>query len=104
MLLKFANELSIREDQITEIIKNPARYPMISVSSKEERLQHLFNLFRMIFADHQIDEQESNLIYKYVIGLGCSEKKAKDVIKKSVKIFSGNIEFEEYEYLVNKNG
>lgn len=102
MLSKFANKLNIGEDEYMQIIKNPDKYPITSVSSKEERLQYIFDLFKMIFADHTMDDQEAKLIYKYAIGLGCSEAKAKEVIKKSIKIFNGDIDFEDYQYLVEK--
>ncbi|WP_378179869.1 TerB family tellurite resistance protein [Aquimarina sp. SS2-1] len=103
MLSKFANKLNIGEEEYEQIIKKSDTYPVAFVSSKEERLQHIFDLFRMIYADHEIDEPESKLLYKYAIGLGCSETKAKEVIQKSIKIFSGNIDFEDYQYLIEKD-
>ncbi|WP_027392442.1 TerB family tellurite resistance protein [Aquimarina latercula] len=102
LLAKFANKLDINEEQFAEITKNPHKYPIIPANSKEERLMHLFDLFKMIFADHFVDQQEVKLIHKYAIGLGCSEERAKDVIKKSIKIFSGKIDFEDYQYLIEK--
>jgi len=102
LLSKFADKLDINQEQHTQIIKNPKKYPIVAANSKEERLQHLFDLFKMIFADHFVDQQEMKLIHKYAIGLGCSEERAMKLIKKSIRIFQGKIDFEEYQYLVGE--
>ncbi len=103
LLSKFAEKLDISEDQYFQIIKNPKKYPIVAANSKEERLQHLFDLFKMIFADHFVNPQEMKLIHRYAIGLGCSEERALELIKKSMRIFQGKIDFEEYRYLVMKD-
>ncbi|GMN08423.1 hypothetical protein MTsPCn5_38120 [Croceitalea sp. MTPC5] len=102
LLFNFADKLNINENQFAEIVKDPSRYSIPSVSSKEERLQHIFDLFKMIYADNEIDEQEEKLILKYAIGLGCSSELAKDIIQKSKKIFEGGLDFEDYTYLLDK--
>lgn len=55
-----------------------------------------------IYADHKIDEPERKLIHCYALGLLCSSDTAKEVITKYIKIFGGKIEFEDYQYLINK--
>ncbi len=102
LLKKFAYKLDIAETHYNAVIKNPAKYPMSVVHTKEERLEHLYDLFRMIFADHEIDEPEAKLIYKYALGMGCSDQRAKDIIAKSIKLFSGRFDFEDYKYFINK--
>jgi len=102
LLSKFADKLDINEEQYSEVLKNPKQYALVAVSSKEERLQHLFDLFKMIFADDFVDPQEMKLIHRYAIGLGCSEERALELIKKSIRIFQGKFDFEEYQYLVGK--
>lgn len=102
LLSKFASKLNIEKEQFDAVVKNPKKFSIAPVNSKEERLLHLYDLFKMIFVDHDIDEEERNLIFNYAILLGCSEEKAKEVIQKSIKIFSGNIDFETYQYLVER--
>lgn len=102
LLSNFARKLNISEEQFEEVVKKPKKFSIAPVTSKEERLLHLYDLFKMIYVDHGIDEEERKLIFKYALLLGCSEEKAKEVIQKSIKIFSGNIDFEEYQYLMEK--
>ncbi len=103
LLRKFANKLDIDEPHYKEVLKNPKGFPIPSLNHKDERLEYIFELFQMIYVDHEIDEPEAKLIYKYAIGLGCTETRAKDVIAKSIKIFGGGLDFEDYQYLINKN-
>ena len=102
LLKKFAIKLDIDEAHYNEVMSNPTKYPMSTVHKKDDRLEYLYDLFKMIYADHEIDEPESKLIYKYALGMGCSEQTAKDVIAKSIKLFSGRFDFEHYQYFVNK--
>ena len=102
VLVKFADRLNISDALFKKIIENPEGYEINPPCTKNERLEHLFDLFKVVFADHDIDEAEIKLIRRYAIGLGCSDDIVKDVIGKSIKIFSGDIEFEDYEYLINK--
>lgn len=102
LLFKFADKLNINENQFAEVLKNPSVYPINPPSSRKERIEYLYDLFRMIFSDHTIDEEEERLILKYAIGLGCSSEKADILIKKSIKIFSGKIDFDDYLYLIAK--
>ncbi|MDO1502587.1 hypothetical protein Q2T40_20875 [Winogradskyella maritima] len=54
----------------------------------------------LFFSDHLIDDEEMVLLKKYAIGLGFSGDKADKIIEKSVAIFSGRIDFDDYIYLM----
>jgi len=62
----------------------------------------MHDLFDMIFADHEISTKEFILIKKYAIGLGYNSVNANLLIKESIDIYSGNISFDEYKYILKK--
>ena len=97
---RFANKLDITEDEYKEVMKSDNKYPINPPASSEERLERLFDLFRIIFVDNVIDEEERALITKYAIGLGYRSESANLIIKRSIDIFSGRIDFEDYLYLL----
>lgn len=101
-LKKFAMKLDIGEDEYLKVLENPSSFPLQPYNSVEERLERLYDLFRIIYSDHDIDQEEVELLQKYAIGLGFSEKVAGDVIRRSRQIFSG-MSFEDYRYLLNRN-
>ncbi len=100
LLDRFANKLDITADEYKEVMESDNKYPINPPASSEERLQRLFDLFRIIFVDHIIDKEERALITKYAIGLGYRSESANLIIKRSIEIFSGQIEFEDYLYLL----
>lgn len=100
LLDSFAHKLNITEEEYREVMKVENKYPIDPPVSSEERLERLYDLFKMIFADSYIDDPERNLITKYAIGLGYSPQKADEIIQKSINIFSGRIDYEDYLYLL----
>jgi len=102
MLKRFARKLDIDESEYTEVLKNPTKYPINPPNSADKRLERMHDLFEMIFADHEIDEDERHLVEKYAIGLGYTEQLATKLIKRSIDIYNGGLDLEDYRYLLNK--
>lgn len=100
LLDAFARKLQISESEYKEVMKPENKFPIEPPVNLEKRMERLYDLFRIIFADHIIDDREMVLLKKYAIGLGFSEEAANKVIEQSVAIFSGKIDFEDYLYLV----
>lgn len=101
-LKRFAAKLNIQEEEYMKVLKNPTAFPIHPNNSVEGRLERLHDLFKIIFADHMIDEEEEELLKKYAIGLGFSSEVSEGIIKRSIQIFSGQISFDDYLYLLNK--
>ncbi|MGB7394610.1 MAG: TerB family tellurite resistance protein [Pricia sp.] len=102
LLDNFADKLDITHAEYEEVLKKENKYPIDPPNSQERRLERLFDLFRIIFSDHAIDDEERLLLKRYAIGLGFSGDKADTVINRSIEIFSGRIDFEDYLYLLEK--
>ncbi len=102
LLKRFARKLDVTDAEYVEVLKNPKKYPVSPPNSAEKRLQLMHDLFEMIYADHDIDEDELHLVKKYAIGLGYTEKIATKIIKRSIKIYSGGFDFEDYKFLLNR--
>ncbi|WP_396632410.1 TerB family tellurite resistance protein [Maribacter sp. R86514] len=102
LLDRFASKLDITESEYKEVFKKENKYPIDSTPNSEKRLERLYDLFRIVYSDHEIDDEERILIKRYAIGLGFTGEKADDIIERSVAIFGGKFDFEDYLYLLNK--
>jgi len=102
VLDKFAFKLNISEADYKEVLKAENKYPIQTPQSGERRLRRLFEFFQMAFADRSIDDDQKNLIQRYAIGLGYSPEIATQMLQKSYAIFCGKIDFEDYQYLMEK--
>ena len=102
LLKRFAQKLDIDEDEYKAVVKDPSKYPINPPNSADKRLERMHDLFEMIFADHAIDDHERFLIERYAIGLGYSTELAQKLIKRSIQIYDGGLDLEDYRYLLNK--
>lgn len=102
ILDRFAHKLDISEAEYREVMKKENKYPIEAPLEMKLRYERLYDFFRIIFSDHQIDAEEMVLVKKYAIGIGFTAKKANELIAKSVAIFSGQIPFEDYYSLLEK--
>lgn len=100
LLENFAHKLDISEAEFKEVMKKTNKYPIAPQNSSEERLERLFDLFKIIFADNEVEDNEMVLLKKYAIGLGYPSEKADRIIEKSIAIFRGRIDFDDYLYLI----
>ena len=103
LLEKMADKLDIGEETRARILRDPSNIPLDPMNSRVERLERLHDLFRLIYVDHDIDDDEIALIKKYAIGLGCNAGKADQVIRKSIQIFGGKIALDDYLLLMDRN-
>lgn len=100
LLDNFARKLGITDGEYKEVMKKSNKYPITPSNSLKERLERLYDLFRLLYVDHDVEDVEMVLLKKYAIGLGFPTKKANEIIEKSVAIFSGRIDFDDYLYIV----
>jgi uncharacterized tellurite resistance protein B-like protein len=100
LLKRFKHKLQITDAQFKEVMKKENKYPIEHQVSYETRLERFFDLVKIIFVDKVFNDDEMVLLKKYAIGLGFPDEKADRLIEKSVAIFSGNIDFDDYLYLV----
>ena len=79
-----AINLDIEESEVAKIKANLDAYPINPPATRERRLERLFDLSRMVFADHIADDAEKKLMHRLIIGLGFPSDKANEIIEKSI--------------------
>lgn len=88
------------KEDYERILENPASFPVHAINSKNQRLEFLFDLLRIIYVDNVMDEAEEFLISKYAVGLGYSDEQAEAILEKSKKLFSNNFSFDLYLHYI----
>ena len=78
-----AINLEIEESEVSSIIENINDYPIIPPTSKKARLERLYDLSRMVFADNIADNDEKKLMYRLVVNLGFDSDNAESIVEKS---------------------
>lgn len=103
ILDRLARKLDISDADYKEVMKKSNQYPIEPQNDVEKRLERLYDLFRMIFADYDVDDEEMVLLKKYAIGIGFPVEKVDKLIEASVAIFTGRIPFDDYVMLLVKH-
>ncbi|WP_027395102.1 TerB family tellurite resistance protein [Aquimarina latercula] len=102
LLKGLAQKLKIEEKEYQMTIENPTRYPISSTTSTVKRLQRLYDMFRIIFTDDEIEDEELMLVYSYAIELGFPAHYAKKVVDRSVAMFNREFDFNDWSTFVTK--
>ncbi len=102
-LQRFKQVLDISDADYEEILDHPHSYPVTPPNTSEERIQWLHDLFKIVFADHVMDEPEHKLLRKYAVALGYNDADAEYLVERSIEIFNGHLNLDDYRHLLNKN-
>lgn len=102
ILKRLAKKLDINESDYDKIIKNPSGYPVNPPNSSAKRLERLYDVFTLIFADHVMDKDEEFLLKRYAVALGFDSETSQEIIDRSVKILGGKLSFDDYLYLLER--
>lgn len=87
-LNRTAINLEIEDEEVAEIMANPDNYPINPPANEQRRLERLYDLTRMVYADHIADEGEVQLLHRLVIGLGFDADKAAQIAEKALALIA----------------
>ena len=78
-----AINLEIEEQEVETIKANLDNYPINPPSTEQRRLERLYDLARMVFADQIADQAEKKIMNRLIIGLGFPHEEVEDIINQS---------------------
>ncbi len=67
---KLAIKLEISQAEYEEILENPLKYPVNPPLLHTHRLERLYDLARMVYADHILGEKQQDLLTRFALALG----------------------------------
>ncbi|MDA9843862.1 TerB family tellurite resistance protein [Flavobacteriaceae bacterium] len=78
-----AINLEIDEDEVAKIKANLDDYPINPPATQQKRLERLYDLSKMVFADNIADDAEKKLMKRLIVGLGFPSNEIEAIIEKS---------------------
>ena len=97
---KFINRLAILleidQSEVDQTIKNPESYPINPPSNEQRRLERLYDLSRIVVADDIADEDEIELLKKFILALGFPSEEVDLITKKAIKLVQNDTEEDEF--------
>lgn len=101
---RLAINLDITEQNYKDILKDYKSHPVNAPHSYDERLERLYDLARMVWADHIEGENQVRLLEKLCIGLGFNPENVKYITDKALTLVHYEVSLDEFiERMKNMN-
>jgi len=96
LLKRLAKRFHILDDKYKEILENPNNYPLKGFHSYDERIEHLFDLAKMIYADDSVSIKEVSVLRKICVGLGFPLNNAEKVADEAIHLILKDSDLEDF--------
>lgn len=99
---RLATRLDITESEYAEILKDYKSHPINPPTSYDKRLERLYDLARMVWADHIEGPNQVNLLEKLCIGLGFNQDNVKYIADKALTLVHYEVDLDEFTEKMKK--
>lgn len=96
LLKRVANRFHILEEKYNEILNSPEDFPMHAPHNYDERIEHLFDLAKMVFADENVSGDEAKVLRSICVGLGFPLDNVEKVVDETIHLILNNNDLEDF--------
>lgn len=102
MLKRLANRFHILEEKYNEIIENPSNFPIHTPHSYNERIERLYDLTKMIYADDEVSIKEVGVLRRICVGLGFPLDNVEKVADEAIHLVLNDNDLEDFTKAVKQ--
>jgi len=102
LLERLAKRLEISEEEYKKIVKNPDKHPLNPPVSYDARIERLYNLTQMIFADDEVSKDEVLILQHVAVGLGFPQDNVEKVSDEALHLVMNNNDLEEFTRAIKR--
>lgn len=95
---RLAPRLNISDEDYKKILKNYESHPINAPISYDLRLERLYDLSRMVWADKIRGKNEVKLLRRFCVALGFHAVNVKYITKKALELVRQDADLEEFVY------
>ncbi|SFI99064.1 tellurite resistance TerB family protein [Myroides guanonis] len=86
-----ADRLEISDEDYTKILESPEKYPVNPPYLQINRIERLYDLARMVYADHILGPRQKEILKKFAVALGFTGN-IEDLVDKSLSLLVLNVD------------
>ncbi|MGB5818492.1 MAG: TerB family tellurite resistance protein [Saonia sp.] len=101
-LHRLAARLHISEADYKKILKEYKSHQINPPTSYDLRLERLYDLARMVYADNNLGEKQTALLERLSIGLGFSTGNVSYIVDKALKLVHAGVEIDNFKDEIKK--
>ncbi|WP_340075817.1 TerB family tellurite resistance protein [Leptobacterium sp. I13] len=94
---RLAKNLDISDEDYEKILEDPSQYPINPPSFYDLRLERLYDIARMVYADHIEDEHQLNIMARLGVGLGFTPTNVRYIVKKAMDLIHQDVDIETFK-------
>lgn len=95
---RLARNLDVTEADYKAILKDHGSHPINPPVSYDHRLERLYDLTRMVWADGVKEDAQEKLLHKFCVGLGFHAVNAKYIADKALELVKNEVSLDEFIY------
>lgn len=96
LLKRLAKRFHILEEKYNEIIENPTNFPIHTPQNYNERIEYLYDLAKMIYADGDVSKEEIGVLRRICVGIGFSLDTIEKVANKAIDLVLNDADVESF--------
>ncbi len=94
---RLARNLDVTDNQYKEILKDFMSHPVNPPITYDNRLERLFDLTRMVYADSELGIKQAGILERLGVGLGFSAHNVKYVVDKALSLVKTGVDLETFK-------
>ena len=95
---KLAVRLEISNSEYEEILENPLKYPINPPYLHSQRLERLYDLSRMVYADHVLGPKQKQILTKFALSLGFTPGNVPFIVDKAMSLIILKVDLDTFVY------
>ncbi|MBN9285278.1 MULTISPECIES: TerB family tellurite resistance protein [Flavobacterium] len=95
---KLAIQLEISKEEYEEILENPSKYPINPPYLYTQRLERLYDLSRMVYADHILGPKQKEILMRFTLALGFTPGNASYIVDKALSLLVLSVDLDTFVY------
>ena len=95
---RLAKNLEISADEYEEIMENPMKYPINPPYLYIHRLERLYDLARMVYADHVLGPKQKDILTRFALALGFTPSNVQYIVDKALSLLVLNVDLDTFIY------
>ncbi len=95
---KLAIRLEISPAEYEEILENPMKYPINAPYLHSQRLERLYDLSRMIYADHILGPKQKEILARFALALGFTPGNVPFIVDKALSLLMLNVDLDTFVF------
>lgn len=95
---RLKRQLEISDDEYEEILENPSKYPINPPTLYTQRLERLYDLARMVYADHVLGPKQKDILTKFCLALGFTPGNVSYIVDKALSLLILHVDLDTFVY------